>query len=150
MTQTTRPVRVTPTISSGSAYAAGDALGGKQSITGLTQAGFGGVIVNIGIVDLDAQNAEIQIHFFDDDITPTADNAAFDPADADLTGKWLGSVTIASSDYTSHADNSTATKACTFPFRAPQGTVYAQARIAAAKTYASTSSLTFVYSAIPD
>lgn len=150
MTQPTRNDRATPTISSGSAYAAGDALGGKLQFTKLTQAGFGGVIANAGIIDLDSQNAELEIHFFEADFTPTTDNAAWDPSDADMQASWIGSIKVLASDYTTHADHSTASVPCNFPFRAPQGILYAQMRIASAKTWTGTSNLTVVLGAIPD
>ena len=48
--------------------------------------------------------------FFNQTFTPTADNALFDPSDADLAN-CIGYVDVAATDYADFVDNSVAAKA---------------------------------------
>lgn len=146
VTSKTVVVTAQPTITSG-AYHAKDALGGKQALANAARvSGGAGRISRIVVVDDDAQAAEIVITFFNADMTATADNAAFDPSDADMEN-CIGSISIYSSDYQSFADNAVATKnTMDFPFVLnATTTLTCQAMVTGAPTYASTSSLTFKY-----
>ena len=99
-----------PTITAG-AYAAGDALGGLLTFANAARvAGSSGRIVKVVIVDDDLQLAPIDIVFFNQTFTNTADNAPFDPSDADLEN-CIGYVDVAATDYAAFADNSVACKA---------------------------------------
>lgn len=150
MPQPTNFIRQTPTVTAGS-YSVGDALGGRLEFTGAAQSGFGGVIAVISLVDKASQAGEIDIVFFDSAFTATADNAAFDPTDAELASSYLFTETIEATDYDTFADNSVATKSVTLPFRLPSGTtLYAQMVTRSASTYASTSDLTIAVGVIPD
>jgi hypothetical protein len=107
------PVRVqlNPTISAGAAYAAGDALGGRLAFEGVVNAaGGGGTITKVVISDRDGENPPIDLVLFDQPFTATADNAAFDPSDADLDN-CLGYIDIAATDYATFNDNAVAAKA---------------------------------------
>lgn len=80
----TKRISVTPTIST-SAYAAGDALGGKLTFSNAARSsGYGGVITGVTIIDKDQERAPLELVLFNQDFTNTTDNAAFDPSDADL------------------------------------------------------------------
>jgi hypothetical protein len=80
------PIRIaqTPTISTG-IYAAGDAVGGLLTFTGAARySGGGGIIQSVAILDLDQERAPLELVLFNQSFTNSADNAAFDPSDADL------------------------------------------------------------------
>lgn len=96
-------VEATPIITAG-AYSSGDALGGLLTFENVVEAdGDGFTIDGLVIVDKGKQDANIDLVLFDDTFTATADNAAFDPSDADLL-KCLGY--LASGSYSDFADNS--------------------------------------------
>jgi len=77
-------ISVTPTIST-SAYAAGDAVGGKLTFSNAGRySGAGGRIKGIIVIDLDQERAPLELVLFNQDFGATADNAAFDPSDGDL------------------------------------------------------------------
>jgi len=98
----------TPTITAG-AYSANDAVGGKLTFANAVRnAGGVGYIEDVIIVDYDKENAELILVCFDADFTPTADNAAFDPSDADLLNA-IGWLYIGAGDYKGFSDNSMAT-----------------------------------------
>lgn len=96
-----------PTITAG-AYGLGDALGGRIQFDGATAgAAETGVLEMIRVVDRAQQNVAIDLVFFDQAFTATADNDAFDPSDADLEN-CLGVVSIATADYFNFSDNAVA------------------------------------------
>ena len=101
-------VSATPTITAG-AYAAKDAVGGLLTFANAARTA-GGVItiMSIALTDLGNQSASLVLVLFDRTFTATADNAAFDPSDADLAN-CVGHVPISASDYQSFADNAAAT-----------------------------------------
>lgn len=89
------------------AYAAGDLMGAAEIELKLptgSESGQGGVIQSVGIIDLAAQAQNIDVMFFDTEPSGTTftDNAAFDPADADLA-HCVGVASI--TDWKSFADN---------------------------------------------
>jgi len=143
---------VTPTISAGAIYADGDALGGKfELVTAVLAAGGAGVIEKITVIDEDQELAGIDFVLFDQDFTATADNAAFDPSDADLAN-CLGFVDIAAtSAYSDFNDNSVATKASGlrmpfhFKLAAGETTLPGQATVRGTPTYTATDDLTFIF-----
>jgi len=103
-------VSVTPTITAG-AYTAGDAFGGLLTFASVVRsAGGSGEILKVTIVDNAKQSAPIDLVLFDRTFTPTADNAVFDPTDADLAN-CLGFIGIENTDYAEFSDNCVATKA---------------------------------------
>lgn len=107
VTRTVQTV-VTPVISAVT-YTANDALGGLLTFT---NALFGpkktGVIVSAVLVDKANQAMAADLVLFDQEFTPTADNAAFDPSDTDLLNS-LGVIQFASGDYAAFSDNAVAT-----------------------------------------
>jgi predicted nuclease of predicted toxin-antitoxin system len=82
-------IQLTPTISSGSAYASGDVIGGSSASQALSNAarisGGSGIIQSITVLDkTQAQRAAMDIMFFDRSVTAAADNAAVATSDADM------------------------------------------------------------------
>jgi hypothetical protein len=99
-----------PTITAG-AYTAGDALGGLLTFAGAAVTSGGkGMITKVVVIDNAKQSAPVDLVLFDQTFTATADNAAFDPSDADLAN-GLGAISIANTDYDEFTDNCMATKA---------------------------------------
>lgn len=99
----------TPAITAG-AYTAGDAIGGLLTFASAARAaGRKGEVVQVSIIDDAKQSAPIDIVLFNQTFTSTADNAAFDPSDADLQN-CLGYVSVANTDYAEFNDNCVATK----------------------------------------
>lgn len=75
----------TPTISAAAVYAAGDAVGGLLTFANAARYSGGGVSVKqVVIIDKDQEMAPLDLVLFDRTFTNSADNAAFDPTDADL------------------------------------------------------------------
>lgn len=78
-----------PGIGTAAAYTAGDAFGVKFMLTVPEM----GTISNVIFIDLDDEGKAKELVLFDNDFTGTADNAAFDPTDAD-TRNCVGVVSI--------------------------------------------------------
>lgn len=139
-------VPVTPTISSGSAYAAGDQIGGIQNIAAALLTSLTGMLVDVSVVDKDSQNQGITILFFSASPTVVSnDNDPADIADSELAGKFIGAVTVSALDYVSLAHGSIATKECGLTLKSASTSVYAVAVIHGAATFTSTSGLVFSY-----
>ena len=95
----------TPTLSLG-AYADGDAIGGKLEFEDVrTPYENSGNILSLMIKDNDSEKADMVLVLFSQDFTATADNAEFDPSDADLLN-CIGVMEI--DDYIEFKDNSVA------------------------------------------
>lgn len=98
---------VTPTVDT-SAYAAGDLIGGKLSVD-LSFFRDHELLALKGLVlaDKAKQSAALDVLFFgaDPSATTFTDNAAFDPADADLA-KVIAALPLASADYLAFSDSS--------------------------------------------
>lgn len=85
VTTKTAVVEAAPTVDT-SAYATGELIGGKLTLTNATAyTVYSGIISNVTIIDKDKEGADLDVVFFDTDPTATTftDQAAFDPADAD-------------------------------------------------------------------
>lgn len=98
-------IDVVPTITAG-AYSAGDALGGRLEFNGASHgAGESGVVEAVRIVDRAAQGMDTDLILFDQAFTATADNAAFDPSDADLEN-MVGQISLLNTEnYIAYTDN---------------------------------------------
>lgn len=138
-----RAVTVTPVID-GNIYAAGDAMGGKLTLTGIVPKGASvGMIRSIVIVDQDNEKAPIDVVFFAADPSGTTftNNGALDVADADAL-KVAGVVSILAADYVSFADNAVATKQCALAVAPADGrTLYAALVCRATPTYTAATDL---------
>jgi len=86
------------------AYAAGDALGSKQSFSGgLPEHGY---LVGVVVQDHDQEHPVIDVVFFDSaDIAGSTDNAVFAPTDAELATA-MGAVRVNDTDYFDFSTNS--------------------------------------------
>lgn len=99
-------IKVTPTIST-SAYSSGDVVGGKMTIEGAN--GLRGLLTHISVYDADGEGVQLDFFFFDADLEGTyTDNDAFAIA-ADDISKWIGVVSIATSDYYAAGSDKVAT-----------------------------------------
>lgn len=77
-------VSVSPTVTAG-AYSAGDVVGGLLTFANASRnAGEGGVVKNIMVIDDAGQDAELELWLFKDTISGIADNEAFAPPESDL------------------------------------------------------------------
>jgi len=90
-----------------SAYADGDLVGTKMTLTDILPHGKGGILSTVTVHDLDAQNAALQLLIWDTNPSNTTftNNGALAVADADLPN-IIARIAIAATDYTSLADNS--------------------------------------------
>lgn len=82
----TQCVSATPTLDT-AAYASGDLMGGKLTFNGaLRNTSNAGFVASISLTDKAAQDVDLELVLFDENPTGTTftDQAAFDPADADL------------------------------------------------------------------
>lgn len=139
----------TPTITAAGIYAAGDAIGGMLTFeNAVSFNGGSGAIVKVVIIDDAQQLAPIDIVFFNQPFTPTADNAPFTPTDVDMQN-CIGYVDILAADYANFVNNSVACKALglyrlPFPFRVAdtQTSLYAQMVVRATPTYVAVDDLT--------
>lgn len=106
-----KTIRVTPVISSGVAYAAGDQIGTLMEFVGAFDGSSGScTIEDITVVDGSSQNAQMDLFFFGENPTnAVADNAAASISDADMKAMCLGSVNIPAANYAATALNTIAT-----------------------------------------
>ncbi len=74
------PYMEVPGITTGAVYAAGEAVGGKFTISVPRS----GIITVAMMLDLDDEGKEMELWLFDGDFTATTDNTAFAVTDADL------------------------------------------------------------------
>jgi len=154
--QTTRQIRVTPTIST-SAYTSGDQLGGVQTLTNAVAdaADKSTRLQTLVVIDKDSEGPALELMFFSELPTvASSDNAALDVSDSEMAAKLLGVVSIASGDWVTLGGVKVANFAnlnldCYATGLDASGkrisSVYALAMIAEAKTYTATTDLVFVY-----
>lgn len=92
------------------AYGNGDAIGGLLTFANVCSAFEPAFrIADAVLIDNSKQSAYVRLMCFDRAFTPTADNAPFDPTDADLQ-YVIGWVGWAAADYAALSDNSVAQK----------------------------------------
>ncbi len=109
-----KDISQTPTITAG-AYSAADAVGGLLTFADVG-AGYSpcAKITKVTVIDDAAQAAVLDLFLYSQEITPTADNGAFSPSDAD-NQFCVGVIHIAAADYGSGDDNNVATVECDLP-----------------------------------
>jgi hypothetical protein len=142
-------ISVTPTISAASIYAAGDAVGGLLTFANAARFSGGGVIVSQAvIIDLDKEVSAMDLVLFDRTFTNSADNAVFDPTDADLAN--LVAV-IPVTTYASFNDNAVGySQIVDIPVK-PNGTsLFGQLVTRTTPTYTATSDITVILSVIQE
>lgn len=148
----TNRISATPTVSSGSIYAAKDAIGGIMTFADAARAtGEGGILESVTIVDKGQQMAALDLVLFNASPSGTfTDNATSDPSDADLT-TVVGVIPFVVGDYFDFSDNSVA-------FRSGLGIAYDCAATSlfgvlvarGTPTYGSTSDVVVVLGVVPD
>lgn len=123
-------------VTAGGLFAAGDAVGGLLSFVVVDYPGKGGKIVGIEIIDKAAQALGLTLHLFDSAPTPIADNAVYNPTDADA-GRSFGHAVILAGDYVGGAANRTAYKDVDIDFQtaADSLSIYGQLFTQGAPTY---------------
>jgi hypothetical protein len=138
-------VSVTPVITAAGIYAAGDALGGLLTFADAADSDYGsGVIEAFVVIDKDQEMDGLELHLFNQTFTATADNAAFDPSDADMAN-WIGFIEVVAGDYADFADNSAAIlRNQNLPFNlvADGTSLFGQLVTRATPTYTATSDIT--------
>lgn len=131
---------LTPAIGT-AAYTAGDAVGELMELPISRETGLPAFTVGITVIDLGAQEAALDVMFFDRSITDTTDNDELDIADADLP-YLLGIISVAATDYVSFKDNSAAYVEAVVGLRPNSGSsVYVKLKTEGTPTYTSTSDL---------
>jgi hypothetical protein len=130
-------ITVTPTVTAG-AYSAKDVVGGLLTFANAVSVykGYGilrKIVIknNAGVADL------LNIHLFNTAPASIADNAAYDPTDAEMA-TCIATIPIVAADYVIATDNAIATKLLELPFVvAPYGTsLYVYVSTVATPTYA--------------
>jgi len=148
----TKTIFVVPTIST-SAYSTGNQLGGVQTLTqAAPDDAYGTTLHGLTIVDKAKVSAAMDILFFNSAPTITStDRTAFQILDANAFGKYLGSVSVAATDYITTADQTYATvKSIGLPMQPLTGVdLYAIPVIRASATYAALN-LEFCYHFLQD
>lgn len=145
----TRRISQTPVVTAG-AYSANDAVGGLLTFvdaTGQMNPSQAGLIESVVIIDRASQNAVTDLVLFSETFTATADNAAFDPTDADLSN-CIGFVTV--SGYASFNDNSVGVaKNVGLPLPAAgNGAIYGQLVTRGTPTYVATDDISVIITVV--
>jgi hypothetical protein len=112
ITTNSKIVEVTPTLDT-NAYASGDRLGSVMTISGaVRRTGLEAFLCDVVVVDKAKQSQSIDILFFKSSPTvASSDNAAIDISDAEMGDKFIGRVSVLTTDYTALANNSEASPA---------------------------------------
>lgn len=112
-------ISATPVVSTSPAYIPKDCMGSYMSFANAVRASGGvGIIKQIQVGDLSALSPDMDLVFFDRDISATTtagDNDPFDLADADI-GKVCGVIPVGPSFYSVFADNGVANIPCELEF----------------------------------
>ena len=137
-TTPTNAITQTPTVTAG-AYVAGDAVGGLLTFADAARSQLTGVVTTVVITDKAAQGVDLELVLFGTTFTPTADNAPFDPSDADLLN-IIGVIPV--DNHFAFNDNGVSHRRNVgLWFEAQATTIYGQLVTRGAPTYASTSDL---------
>lgn len=131
----------TPTITAG-AYAANDAVGGLLTFANAGRAtGLGGVIKNMVIIDDAQQDVGLELWLFDQTFTPTANNAPFNPSEADLEN-LIAVITTADGAWFDSASQGVADVEASKRYDPVGTSLFGQLVTRGAPTYAATDDLT--------
>ena len=132
----------TPTITAG-AYGANDAVGGLLTFADAARLEQGGgVVFSLVIVDDAQQDAALELWLFDQPFTPVADNAPWDPIEAELES-LVGVVTTADGAWYDSADEGIAVVKCAgLRYDLLHTTLYGQLVTRGTPTYAATDDIT--------
>ena len=149
----TSVIKDTTAVSTTPAYTAGDAVGGKRTITNaLRTSGGSGILESVQILDRANQKAAMELFIFDSDPSAATitDNAAFVFSTDDL--KVLAHVTIAATDYVTINSKAVATiKGLGVALKGnATSTLYAALVTTGTPTYAATTDLQLIYGILQD
>ena len=97
-----------PTITTGSAYASGNALGGLLTFSGIVTRGYSS-IYSVTIVDKSGQNSAMDLILFSQSFTPTADKSAIAISTADAANAIMN-LKVVAGDWSNCGTPSIATK----------------------------------------
>lgn len=144
---------VTPTIST-SAYTANDQIGGVMTFSNAGRIINGsGIITDMLLIDEDAEDANIELWLFSQNPSSSdaGDNVAFAPSNTDLPF-LMAVIEILNADYFDGNSKSVAQTELTkrFECTSDQNALFGIAVIREAKTYTSTSDLTFILKVLQD
>jgi len=147
-------IKDTTAVSTTPAYTAGDAVGGKRTITGALRTSNGsGILESIQILDRANQKAAMELFIFDSNpaAATITDNAAFVFSTDDL--KVLAHVTIAATDYITINSKAVATiKGLGIALKGADSStsLYAALVTTGTPTYAATSDVQLIYGILQD
>lgn len=148
-----RLVVATPVIST-SAYAAGDQMGGVLTLTAAVDATSDtATLISVTVIDKAGQSSDLDVLFFNASPTvASSDNAALSISDAEMAQKFIGRVKISSTDYSTTAAGSDATKSGIGLFLQAYLTnnLYAIVQCQGSPTYTSTSDLVLKFGILQD
>jgi hypothetical protein len=130
-----------PAVTAG-AYSANDAVGALMTFTNAVRATGGhGKIHTLTFTDLGVTANVLNLWLFSDSIAAIADNAAFDPSDAELL-TCVGVIPLVAADYLVATDNQALTmENVGFVFNCTGTSLYGQFECVGTPTYASTSDI---------
>jgi hypothetical protein len=135
----TTVIKDTTAVSSSPAYTAGDAVGGKRTLTNALLAANTGVLQSVNILDRANQKAAMTLYIFDADPTNATitDNAAFVFSTDDL--KVIAQVNISTTDYVTNNSKAFASiGGLNISLKAGGTTLYAALVTAGTPTFAAT------------
>lgn len=136
-------ITVTPTVTAG-AYSAKDVVGGLLEFEDAASVYRGSGTIRKVTLKNNANVADVLwLNLFNQTPAVIADNAAYDPTDAEML-TCLGSIAIVAADYTLGTDNGIATVLVDFPFVLVSGgtSLFAYLSTVATPTYAATTDVT--------
>jgi hypothetical protein len=145
-----KSISVTPTITASGIYADLDTLGDLMEISGALSKETETVkLLSVSVIDEGDQGAAMELLFFNQSITVSADNAALSIADADAIN-FVGRLAIAATDYSDAAVSKMATKEASIPMKGADlnqrnTSLFCIAQSKGTPTYAAVDDLTFVF-----
>lgn len=145
-------LKITPTVSNGTAYTAGDNVGGKLTLSNAVRTPGTGVLESVNIVDKSGQSAALDVFIFDADPSAATltDNSA-----ADLSTdspKVIAHIAVADTDYVAVGSQSVATvRGLGLAVKPASGTtLYAAVVTSGTPTYGSTSAVVISFGILQD
>jgi len=133
----------TPTVTVG-AYTAGDAVGGLLTFANAArEAGSGGVVKDLLIIDDAGQDVEMELWLFSSTFTAMADNAAWAPSEANLR-KLVGIVSTADGAWFEAGTPSVARVEASQEYTAVGTSLYGQLVTRGTPTFAATDDVTVI------
>lgn len=110
-------IQVTPTVTSGSGYLVGDAVGGLMTFPNAARvSALTGAVRSVGIVDKGQQRPGLDLVLFSASVASVTDNSPFDPTDLELA-TFVHLIHLPSlGGWGNFNDNAAASVACCVPY----------------------------------